>query len=485
MSRRQGRRIERAPVVVALAALVVGGVVLDRTAPSGGGSAPPARSVDMPVVPASDTVSAAWYCAEGTSDPEGRADETVVVTNVGTKRTSGVVTVLPGGDREPMLRSFTVGPHSQVRFRVADVVEASDPGVVVETFGGGVVVEHELRDGDDVAIGPCSLRSSRRWLFAAGTTVRGVEQYLALFNPYEDDAIVDVSFLTKGGVESPEGLHSVVVARRSRVTVAVHDQVPREEQVAVRVRADVGRVVAEQTLRFVGTDGPTGLAVSLGVTRAARSWTVPVGTSRAGVQETLAIANFGTLATRVEVDIVLDGEVSLEPEIVDLPARSVRVLEPGERAPDDAGFFLEVRADRGAPVVVEARSVRAVPAGATGTAATEPTGVATTMGATVAGRRWAFGTGRPEGGDAELIAVNLTRRPLTVELVAFVPGDRSGPTSTPSQAVQPGERVVFALGDLGVGPDQVVVLRADGAIVTARLVRGPGVSLALGFPLPG
>ena len=74
------------------------------------------------------------------------------------------------------------------------------------------------------------------WYFAAGTTVKGAQQYLVLFNPFGDDAIVDVSFLTDAGVQEPDDLQALVVPRRSRVTIPVQDAVPRQRGRRARPR---------------------------------------------------------------------------------------------------------------------------------------------------------------------------------------------------------------------------------------------------------
>ena len=98
------------------------------------------------------------------------------------------------------------------------------------------------------------------WYFAGGTTVRGTQQFLALFDPFGDDAIVDVSFVTDTGVLEPAQVQGLVVARRSRLSVPVHDLVPRQGLVAVHVHARTGRIVAERSMAFDGTepeDAPT------------------------------------------------------------------------------------------------------------------------------------------------------------------------------------------------------------------------------------
>ena len=138
--------------------------------------------------------------------------------------------------------------------------------------GGGVA---RARHGDDFAIEPCSRSAGPDWYFAAGTTVEGSEQYLVLFNPFGDDAIVDVSFLTDTGVQEPDGLQALVVPRRSRITIPVQDSVlapaPRRHP-----RARPRPVASSPSARRSSTaPRPTpvrcvkGFAVSLGATVAA------------------------------------------------------------------------------------------------------------------------------------------------------------------------------------------------------------------------
>ena len=68
---------------------VIGGIITSR-------ETTPDRSVARgPRVEASASV-AAWYCAEGTSIPNGRADEEIVMGNVATTPSRASVTVFGG-----------------------------------------------------------------------------------------------------------------------------------------------------------------------------------------------------------------------------------------------------------------------------------------------------------------------------------------------------------------------------------------------------
>ena len=61
---------------------------------------------------------------------------------------------MPGGGVPSATRDVALPARSQTRLAVADVLPTPEPGVVVETFGGPAVVEHQVAGNDDVATGP-------------------------------------------------------------------------------------------------------------------------------------------------------------------------------------------------------------------------------------------------------------------------------------------------------------------------------------------
>ena len=440
------------------------------------------RTLDGPTVPSRSAVSAAWYCAEGTSTADGRADETIIIGNLAKHPIDVAITVMPGSDVPPVVRRRRVDALAQERVLVSDVVATPEPGVVVEVIGGQAVVEHELRSRNDIAVGPCARAPSQQWYFAAGTTQRGAEEWLALFNPFGDDAIVDISFLTDAGFQAPGSTQSFVVPRRSRVSLPVHEQVRRQDAVAVAVQARTGRIVVERTLRFDGTDARSGLAVSLGVTGSAQRWRSPSGDAQAGAAQSVAVANFALLPTKVEVRVRLDGPAVLPPETVDVPARGVVLVDLAGKIPANSGYALDLRTTGRGHVVVETFGVWAAPS--------TVAGVATSPASVTTADRWALAVGRTEEqGDAVVTALNVSGRPLTVQLYAYTAGDPNSPASAPAQAVPPGERAIFRTFELGIRPDMVLVVGADGPIVVGRQVlgaNGAGVSLSPGVPfVPG
>src|SRR5262249_43441570 len=137
-------------------------------------------AADGASVPAADAVSTAWYCAAGTSNAGGAADETVYIGNLSPHGIQATLTVEPGGGHAPVARDLDLAAYEQRRVRVADVLATANPGVVVEVFGGRAVVEHEIRGASDLAMGACAQQPSKTWEFAAGSTRKGDTQTLAL-----------------------------------------------------------------------------------------------------------------------------------------------------------------------------------------------------------------------------------------------------------------------------------------------------------------
>ncbi len=473
---RRTRKVRRAPILLVVIAAVVAAVVVQQGASSSSTSNPTALVAAARAgvsVPPPDAVSSAWYCAEGTSQPDGRADETVIVANLDRNGVDVTITVMPGGDAAPKSEQLRLAPGEETRVRVADILETPEPGVVVEAAGGRVVVSHELTDGDDLAVAPCTRTTATDWYFASGTTVDGTAQNLALFNPFGDDAIVDITFLTDTGVQEPDGLQAVVVPRRSRITIPVQDSVLRQQRVATHVSARLGRVVAERSQVFDGTvpdSGPThqGLAVSLGSEAPATTWTMPAGTTTNGGIGTLALANFSEVDARVEVRVVMVGGQTLEPETIRVPSRGVVTTDVTTRVPIGTGYAVVATAvdtdGRRVPFVAELL--------ASWSPSSETPGLASTQGTSVAARRWVVP--QPDA-DLDVDAFLTVYNPGPDRVSVALRGDSS-------LGVAPGKAEVFevVLDDSGA----LVVTAPRSVVVGLTLLGDAGASISTAIPDP-
>ena len=83
----------RVVVISVLLAFLAGGIVLERRAPDVTSAPLTVVGTDGPAVPPANSVSTAWYCAAGTSDVGGAADETVYVANLSPRGITATVTV--------------------------------------------------------------------------------------------------------------------------------------------------------------------------------------------------------------------------------------------------------------------------------------------------------------------------------------------------------------------------------------------------------
>jgi hypothetical protein len=99
---------------------------------------------------------------------------------------------------------------------------------------------------------------------------------------------------------------------------------------------------------------------------------------------------------------------------------------------------------------------------------------------------WTFAAGGPApDGDAAVNVLNPGRKSTTVRLLAYASGGDDEPAPVRELTVTAGGQAHFNLGELGVEPDQVMVVRADAPVVAARRILGPaGASVALGIADP-
>lgn len=472
MSPRRGRAMRLTIIALVVGCLVVAAVV-DR---SGAGSSSSDQAVVTgPRVPSADAVETAWYCADGTSQPGGRADERLFIANVDQKPGRARVTVMQGPDVAPKVTDVKVAAGSMTTLRVADLAPVPEPGILIEVTGARAVVSHSITGNADQGVGPCARDASAEWHFAAGTTARGAQLFLALFNPFADDAIADLGFLTQGGPVAPAELQGFVVPARSRVTVPVHDFARRDDLVATEVRVRRGRLIAEQSQVLDGTDGRKGLTLSLGAPTLSRRWEFASGSVAAGRTDNLVLANPSTLPTNATVRTRLDGG-ALEPEIVSIPAQSAVSVDLGRRVPAGIGF--SVRVDGRVPIVAGSLVAVRTPA------PMAQRGIATEIGSTRPARAWFDVPARATGTSQDAVAIaNPGARSVTARIKVWRNGTASTPSSVARIRLAPGKRSVVNLGTLRAPADAFVEVVATGPVVVDRASAGmPGITEAATIP---
>jgi hypothetical protein len=370
-----GRRL---PLVVLLVGLLVAAIAVgDRTVRTDRGVTTPAVAASSP---AAGVRSSAWYCAGGPVGKGASADQ-VTISNVGSHPVSVAIDVMVVG--HAVAEHFvTVAARSSTTVPVSRFSRASSAALVVQPLGSDVVVEQGFAVNGDVAMAPCATRASSDWYFAAGSSVSGAQTWLALFNPFADDAVVDVESYSEDGIRDPGTLQGIDVSPGSRLVVRVDQSVAQQRIAAVAVHARSGsRVVATQSVVEPGSHGHINASISLGALTPSTTWMFADNRSVAGATQQLVLANPGEVDATARVQVVTDVAATIAAREVKVPATTAVAVDFSTVVPVGAAYTLVV--DSEVPLVAETRD----------TYGGEFPGLVTEVGATAAAPQWLFAGG--------------------------------------------------------------------------------------------
>ncbi|MGH9246405.1 MAG: DUF5719 family protein [Acidimicrobiales bacterium] len=501
------RRVARLPVLVAIPAILAGFAAIDRV---GAGDAADADGTDasassasrsaahrslMPVAAPEGSLSSTWFCAGGTATDDGVADHTVVVANPGDEPVTAIVTIYPGAldtdpnagqiaDQPEVSEPLDVGARSRATLRLGDVVDAPFAAALVEAPGGDIVVEHQVSSDRGTDTAPCASAASPTWYFAAGSTNRQAQELIVLFNPFPDDAVVDLTFATPEGFRSPQPYSGLIVPGEQVVALDATAVVARHDNLSASIDARRGRVVADRIQIYDGFRG-RGIAVGLGQPQLSELLFFPDGITGEGFTERFMVFNPSDAPAQLDIEIYLDdpatnGEV--EPVAVTVQPESHNAVElSGDpRIPSGVRHSAIVRVHNGVPVAAEQELFGEEPASARG--------VAVVAGSPLLADTWVLGAGEASEGIGELVTLFNPSLGEGISRVRIAALDGSGgdvPTLTDLE-VQPGGRLTIDLGEHLNRESLALYVEATRPVVVERLLfrrGGRGMSQALGVPL--
>jgi hypothetical protein len=480
----------RIPFLIVLVVVLVGAFVVERDRPP---QTPGPARVDTwraaPLVGGDDVLNTAWYCAAGSSDPDGPADHTVVVANPGGEERSVGLTAFPG-TADPVAIEVVVPAQSLERIRLADLVEAPAVAALVEVAGGGVAVSHELSGPLGRDSGPCASTSSTTWHFAWGDTSRDARSLVALFNPFPGDAVADFRFVTIDGPRAPQALTGVVVPGLSVVVVDIGAEIARRDHVSITVEARSGRLVAERLQAFddaeemlEGAEPRRGLAVDLGSPVPMDTWVFPAVRLADGLDERIVVYNPANATAEVDVEVLpVAAGMAVEPFELTLGPNSYEVLTLSEQARldemlDGGSVEATVVVRTLNDVAVVAERVTTVPTSAEGP------GVAASRGLPLIGRHLLVVDPRPTDTDAaSLVLWNPDPTELVTGTITVVSRGTSRPLEGQSSfELGPSGRIAVDLVRRVSGSGtSILVIEANRPVAGATVARtsGPADRLA-------
>jgi hypothetical protein len=454
-------------VGVLIVAALVAGHASEATAPataSGATTAPGAAVVAQS--------SPVWFCP-GLPSALPHGSGRVTFANIGDSAADVVVTDLADSGKSTHL-SLSV-PSRSVVARTRDQLGAAG-ALTVETFGGRVLVEEGLQGGVGLETTPCATQASAHWYFAAGSTLRGVQQFLVIDNPYASDARVDVTLRTSSGTLRPDALQALDIARRSREVVAIHDVAVRQDRVAVEVDTEVGAVVAAQALVYTDAAPPTEVAFSLGIPATATDWEFSGGIAEPNSNAVVAIANVGSDDAQVDVQATAElSKGTIAPASLAIAQDSVAWVTVGEctavsgkaciKIPPRVRYSLDVRSEQNVAIVAQSLTRF----GARGTLV----GSLTVPGAIAPARSWAFARSRVDGEVSTTVSVfNPEATAATVDIGLVGGGTVARPRTLQKIKVPPGRAVtVTVVGGRKPSPnDAAITIDADQPVFATRLI---------------
>lgn len=347
-----------APYAAALVEVSGGGVVVEHevTGPTG-------RALGACASAPSD----AWYFPAGTTRAGTRmvlalfnpfAGDAVVDisfdTDDGTRTPQAYqALVVPGGS----LLAVEVSEIVTLRTEVATEVRARSGRLVVDQIQSGDGTEGAPR-GLAVTLGASA--PAETWIFPDGVGAAGYSEAIALYNPGESTAEVDVHVLLDdpdvNGVAEPFEV-SVGARRAMTIDVLADGRVPVGVAHAIVVRSRNGQPITAQRVVAGGADAvQPGWGFTIGSPVVAGRWVVPVAS--AGGASGVALVVFNPSAadsTRLTVEAVGDGRRSTAEGFgdIELGPGERRILDVGTEGLGVRGLMLVV--DSEGPVVAEMR----------------------------------------------------------------------------------------------------------------------------------
>jgi len=471
--------VRRLVVLVGIVVVIAAALVADRTArPDAEADTAVALANRMPTAAPSRALSSTWFCAAGTGAAGGAADSSIVVVNPAPAAVTATVTVV-GTEGEPVAKPLEVPGRSRASLRLGDAVAATYVAATVDVPAGGVAVEHAVTGPLGTGVAPCASFGSERWYVADGSTAREDTMILALYNPFPEDAIVDLSFSTDEGRAVPSDFQGIVVKGGRLVPVNVGDHVRRRNRVAATVATRSGRVVVD---RLQLRNGATkGLSLALAAPSTGDEWWFPEGYVGDGVGERFSIYNPGDEEAVVSLELTLE-EGAAEPFDLTIPPRDRVDVDAGaeERVPKNASHSAVVRSLNGVGVVAERAVVAGPPSARLGTSEV--------LGGRRDAARWLLGVGSAtDTHDEWVTVVNPGTEPVQVSFTVLAAGQPLPVDGLQRVAVEPGRRAAYRLTDHIKRDDLPLLVEATGGTVVLEraiyVVGGSGVALSPGIPM--
>lgn len=407
-------------------------------------------------------LSAGWYCPV---PPTQGYSSRVATTNLGNSSVHLRKWAVGGGKTSPFVDS-DLGELSR------DVAQISSFNVaggaaVVEVFGAASASDTlTLAPGAGVGGAGCSAQPSDKWLFALGSTARGEDTHLLVLNPFEEEAIVRVRFLTPGGEDVPARLRDYLVPALTQTSIFLAEFFPETERFGMEVSAVRGRVVVARFTRVATRDGRRGIHYAVGTRDPSTRWLFAGGEVPASGEEFLSIANPSDREALIQVIFQTKDEQVAPPALAEiaLPAGRLLRVKAADYLPRGVQYGSSVTSLNRVGVVAERESHGLLGGGK---------GAEASFGYPSSSGLWILSVGEP-GGREELALANHEGNRAVVRVGLVTTSGQIRFPELSAISIEPGRRATVDLTPfLGKSAATAVVEALAGQVVIeGRLVLG-------------
>ncbi len=472
---------KRPLIIGSLLAVVAGLVMADREVLVAKHSepeilAPPKMSQLDP----SGTRDSSWYCIGGTGGSSGIATMSVVIANIGQVARGGTITWF-GSEGTPVVKTIQADAYRSSEFQSPAEMTPSYLSAMVELDGGEVVVEHVITGPRGNSAAPCVSEPSKTWYLANGSTARDATQVLMIFNPFPTEAVVDITFSTSEGNDSPVPLQGLPIPARSMKALDLSER--RRDFTSSFVNARTGRVVVERLQSFDGSADRVGASLTPAAPVATTTWLFPRGYYDASTTERWHIYNPTNREAQVSIEITTDDQTIL-PEPIDLviTQNSRTTVDSAEQArvPPGMGYAVQVNSLNEVPIVVEREVI--------GRSPSPPRGWSSALGSPRSSIMWVFPVGESSETVREsLVVQNPGTKAVTFSVFTIADGVRSELSAFQNRELKPGGRLNLALYDQIRLAKLPLIVEATAPLVAERSLdsmTAVGASWVMGVPAP-
>lgn len=232
--------------------------------------------------------SSSWYCNWYLPGQSGLTAATVLLANTSSKELTANVKTYAGNAQQS--RSLKIPPHSFLRYPETVTPTVQFGAVSFVANGGGTVAEMEIAGQHGTAVSPCNSSPSAEWVALGSDTLPGSASGISIFNPFGQDAVVDVSMSSGSQKFAPGPLQGLVIAPYSSNNIDLTQYFSGQSHVAVSVKSRIGRIVLSGIVQR-NSSGDTGLAALATFPATASQWSFPVGELSANQNQEILVYN--------------------------------------------------------------------------------------------------------------------------------------------------------------------------------------------------